>query len=238
MASLYDMSGHQLRKIAKAKGLSGKDLAEARGIRQETVSRHMNDRTSMNQEDYRAYAEILDVEATSLMARSLPTPLFGVVDRASVVHQRHASQVPLQISQPGPNPFGAASLAILHPKQKVSTATHDFCRLDIDDLQLDGMYLVHAASLGAKEIPHSCFSRLCLASVAIPDGHQWMLGYLYPEPENTDFDPLISSTFTIAPHLSGDSDLYKGMEVEAAAPILAKVYASELIGHEVFEANN
>ena len=137
MATIHDMSGNQLRKLSKLRGLSGKDLAEKRGIRQETVSRHMNDRTAMSQSDYQAYAEILDVDITSLMAQAMPSPVFGVMARSSVVHERHSSMPELGITFGGPSATGSVATVVLTPKQRVRTATHDFSRLSLDDLQMD-----------------------------------------------------------------------------------------------------
>ena len=244
MATIHDMSGNQLRKLSKLRGLSGKDLAEKRGIRQETVSRHMNDRTAMSQSDYQAYAEILDVDVTSLMAQAMPSPVFGVMDRSSVVHERHSSMPELGITFGGPSATGSVSTAVLTPKQRVRTATHDFSRLALDDLQMDGCFLIHKASLTSQEISHHCHARLCLASAEISeaDGHQWILGALYPEPETSvalgnKINPS-NMRYTIVPHYSdGDGGLFKSVKVEAAAPVLSKVYASSVICAELIESN-
>ena len=46
------MPGEQLRRWAREREMTGLQLAAARNIRPETVSRHMNDRTKMSDEDY------------------------------------------------------------------------------------------------------------------------------------------------------------------------------------------
>ena len=247
MSKVYDMSGNQLRHWAKVRQLSGKEIAKLRGIRPETVSRHMNDRHAMSQDDYAAYAEILGVDIASLVQRSTPTPVFGVLDRDSFVHQRHASQPPLALTFGGPSAIGSVSTAVLQPKQMVRTHTHDFSRLDMDDMQLDGCFFVHAASLSAKEVSHNCITRLCMVSAKVDGEHQWMFGYLYPE-----VDPLPGNShilahregagvsndrrYTLAPYWPDNiAGLIKGLEIEAAAPVLAKVYAPEIVGYDIAE---
>ena len=245
MTMIYDMNGNQLRKLVKAKGMTGAELAKLRGIRPETVSRHMNDRTAMSQADYQAYAEILEVEVTNLMAQATPTPVFGVMDRSSVVHERHSSMPELGITFGGPSATGSVATAVLTPKQLVRTATHDFSRLALDKLQLDGCFLVHKASLTSQEISHHCHARLCLISAQIEDqeSHQWILGALYPEPEasvalGNKINPA-NMLYTIVPHYAdGDGGIFKGVKVEAAAPVLSKVYAADVIGAEMFEVDS
>ena len=247
MPRVDSMTGNQLRHWAKQRGLTGTKLAELRGIRQETVSRHMNDRTAMSQEDYQAYAEILEIDVASLVQRSTPTPVFGVLDRDSFVHRRHASQPPLALTFGGPSAIGAVSTAILQPKQMVRTHTHDFSRLDMDDVQMDGCFFVHAASLSAKEVSHNCITRLCMVSAKVDGDHQWMFGYLYPEVEPLPVNSHILANregagvsndrrYTLAPYWPDNiSGLMKGLEIEAAAPVLAKVYAPEIVGYDIAE---
>ena len=238
MSNLYDMNGNQLRKAAKAKGMSGTDLAKARGIRPETVSRHMNDRTAMSHNDYQEYADILEVEVSNLMAAATPTPVFGVMDRSSVVHPRHASMPELGISLGGPSAAAAVSTAVLQPKQMVRTATHDFTRLKFEEVHMDGCFLVHKPSLTAQEISHHCHARLCLSSAQIHEGkaHQWILGALYPEPEPAALvGSKLNQRYTIVPYwASSDVGLFKSVKVEASAPVLAKIYAPDVIGASIF----
>jgi len=243
MSNLYDMSGTQLKKLAKARGMSGAELAKRRDIRPETVSRHMNDRTAMSQADLQAYAEILEVEVSNLIAQSAPTPVFGVLDRSSVVHPRHASQPPQGVTFGGPSAVGSVSTAVLQPKQMVRTATHDFTRLGFDDVQLDGCFFVHAASLVSQEISRFCHAQLCMSSAETSNGeYSWILGALYPQPENTFArhdkidDYRATRRYTIVPYwASSDIGLIEDVKVEAAAPVLSKIYAPEVIGIELHD---
>jgi len=239
MGNLFDMSGNQLRHWAKVRQLSGKEIARLRGIRPETVSRHMNDRHAMSQVDFAAYADILDVDVASLVSKSTPTPVFGVLDRSSFVHQRHASQPALIVSFGGPSAIGSVSIAVLQPKSMVRPGTHDFSRLTIDDVKMDGCFFVHAASLTAQEISDHCFTRLCMVSAKISGEHQWYLGYLYPEPGNSGpgrQNIASERRYTVSPYWpTEDSRLLNGLEIEAAAPVLAKVYAPEVVGYQISE---
>ena len=243
MGNLFDMNGNQLRKLVKAKGMTGAELAKLRGIRPETVSRHMNDRTAMSQADYQAYAEILEVEVTNLMAQATPTPIFGVMDRSSMVHERHSSMPEIGITFGGPSATGSVAIAVLQPKQMIRTATHDFSRLNLDEIQMDGCFLVHKASLTSQEISHHCHSRLCLSSALISEkeNFQWVLGALYPEPEAgvAIGNAVNHIRYTIVPYNSNsETGIFKSVKVEAAAPVLSKIYAASVVGAEMFEVDS
>ena len=234
-----NMPGNQLKQWAKQRGMSGAELAVARGVRPETVSRHMNDRTEMSMNDYTEYAQLLDVDVATLIVEPIPMPVFGVLDRQSFVHPRHQSQVPLQVSTGGGR-VSRASIAILQPRQFVVRAgdgAESYSRLPAEDMQSEGMFMVHAPSLSAKEIPQHCLSRLCLVSTVVDGRDTWLLGNLYLEPHHRIHSG--GETYSVAPYWrAGDVDILTGLTVEAAAPVMAKIYAPDVAGYVLEEVQS
>lgn len=230
------MPGNQLKQWARQRGISGQELAEKRGVRPETVSRHMNDRTEMSMHDYTEYAQLLDVDVATLIVEPIPMPVFGVLDRQSFVHPRHQSQVPLQVTTGGGR-VSRASIAILQPRQFVARTgdgAGSYSRLPAEDMQVEGLFVVHAPSLSAKEIPQHCLSRLCLISTVIDGRDAWVLGNLYQEPQHRAHSG--DDTYSVAPYWrAGDVDILAGLTVEAAAPVLAKIYAPSVAGYVLEE---
>ena len=232
------MTGNQLKQWAKQRGISGQELAEKRGVRPETVSRHMNDRTEMSMNDYTEYAQLLDVDVATLIVEPIPMPVFGVLDRQSFVHPRHQSQVPLQVTTGGGR-VSRASIAILQPRQFVVRAgdgAESYSRLPAEDMQSEGMFMVHAPSLSAKEIPQHCLSRLCLVSTVIDGRDVWLLGNLYQDAVHHHSG---SETYSVVPYWrSDDAEIMAGLTVEAAAPVMAKIYAPSVAGYVLEEQSN
>jgi len=74
------LAGKLLKKIAMEKGMSGKELANLVGVTPETVSRHMNGRTTMSKKDATKYAEVLSVPASIFTADQQQIPIKGFVD--------------------------------------------------------------------------------------------------------------------------------------------------------------
>ena len=240
------MPGEQLRRWAREREMTGLQLAEARGIRPETVSRHMNDRTKMSDEDYAAYAALLNIEPADLSAEPILVPVFGVIDRQSFVHVRHATQQPLAVAAGPGGSLLSKSLAVLQPRQFAGynhQADGDpavtYSRLGIDDLQMDGMFMCHEPSLRAQEVSRNCLSRLCLVSAVIDHQERWIMGTLYQEPavdapagtgNNNNF------SYAVSPYWkSSDAGLITGLRVEAASPVLAKIYAPFVAGYRLIE---
>lgn len=227
--------------------MTGLQLAQARGIRPETVSRHMNDRTRMSTEDYAAYAELLDIEPADLSTAPLLVPVFGVIDGQSFVHLRHATQQPLVVAAGPGGSLLSKAIAVLQPRQFAGynhQADGDpavtYSRLGIDDLQMDGMFMIHEPSLRAKEVPRGCLSRLCLVSAVIDRQERWIMGTLYQEPASDHAAgslPNNSYTYAVAPYWrSNDGGLITGLRIEAACPVLAKIYAPFVAGYRLTEA--
>ena len=232
------MTGNQLKQWAKQRGISGQELAEKRGVRPETVSRHMNDRTEMSMTDYTEYAQLLDVDVATLIVEKIKTPVFGVLDRQSFVHPRHQSQVPLQVTTGGGR-VSQASTAILQPRQFVTrtgSGAESYARLPAEDMQPEGMFMVHAPSLSAKEIPQHCLSRLCLVSTVIDGRDVWLLGNLYQDAIHHHSG---SETYSVVPYWrSDDAEIMAGLTVEAAAPVMAKIYAPDVAGYVLEEVQS
>ena len=148
----------------------------------------------------------------------------------------------ISITFGGPSATGSVSTAVLQPKQMIRTATHDFSRLNLDEIQMDGCFLVHKPSLTSQEISHHCHSRLCLSSALISEteNYQWVLGALYPEPEAgvAIGNAVNHIRYTIVPYNSNsETGIFKNIKVEAAAPVLSKIYAASVVGAEMFEIN-
>jgi hypothetical protein len=202
----------------------------------------MNDRTKMSDEDYAAYAALLNVEPSDLSAEPILVPVFGVIDRQSFVHLRHATQQPLAVSAGSGGSLQSKSIAVLQPRQFAGynhQADGDpavtYSRLGIDDLQMDGMFMIHEPSLRAKEVTRGCLSRLCLVSAVIDHQDRWIMGTLYQEPA---VNAAINSNFSyaVSPYWkSSDAGLITGLRVEAASPVLAKIYAPFVAGYRLIE---
>tara|TARA_R100000773_G_scaffold43934_1_gene43490 strand:+ start:1299 stop:1919 length:621 start_codon:yes stop_codon:yes gene_type:complete len=71
---------NQLKNLMMRKSVSGKEMAELRGITPETVSRHVTGKTQMKMEDAVQYAAILDCTAEEILFETRSVTLYGIAD--------------------------------------------------------------------------------------------------------------------------------------------------------------
>ena len=70
--------GNNLDEMIGQTGMSKKDVAEAKGVTPETVSRHIHSKISMTLQDVDDYARILECKPHEIAYSSPPIPIIGV----------------------------------------------------------------------------------------------------------------------------------------------------------------
>ena len=73
------MSKNNLKKLIKAAGLSHAQVADAKGIAPESLSRHASGRSQFSIEDAIDYAKILGVDPSAILFEDSDIPVFGKI---------------------------------------------------------------------------------------------------------------------------------------------------------------
>ena len=72
-----DIMPNNLDAVIRASGMTKKEVAQAAGVKAETLSRHIHGKVQMTLENAQKYADILNVNVQKVMFRNPPTPIAG-----------------------------------------------------------------------------------------------------------------------------------------------------------------
>ena len=71
--------GNNLDKMIRQSGMTNKQVAEEKGIKPETLSRHKSGAINISRQDAKEYAEILNCLPQQIMYQSKPIPMLGKI---------------------------------------------------------------------------------------------------------------------------------------------------------------
>ena len=207
-----------IRKAGKAK----KEVAAAKGVTPETLSRHMHGRIQMTMLDAEEYARILNVPVQRILFKEEPIPVIGdcLIKEKAIQRTLHDPQK-YQVYIPGA--FRNDNACFLWkcevPNQGMWYDWHDTIQLvklsPIVDKFVDPSAIQHIAAVKMKSPVEMYGEKLDIIA-----------GVLYPQPKGL---------WTVH---NGKMDLeYKDLELEWATPMTAVIFRPDLRGVVIEELN-
>jgi hypothetical protein len=209
---------NNLDTMIRRSGLLNKEVAERKGIRPETVSRHISGALQFTLKDAEEYAMILGCTAQDVLFVQNAVPLFGYLDNENVtaitpVEKERAFYLPWPTSK---------SRRVVISKHTAKNKHWANGR----------MYMFDSAPINKGEVDQDCYMNL---SIVLVDGHtQPQFAVVYPEPGGT-----FSLGFNTDTHTNTDQSLKPGGELSISrsglnllwgCPIVSCIFRSELIG--------
>ena len=185
---------NNLAALIKDSGMTKRQVAAARGVTPETLSRHIHSKVPMTVIDAEAYANILNTSAQHVLFAAKPIPIIGTAHICDVGVERR------MIDEPTEELF-------LHDSFSDDTAAF----LWSADEGYSGIWYDYAKAIQMvlrepiqKNFVHPfCVQELSIVKlnepVSIGDFKQWIIsGFLYPEPKNlyTIYNPKLDYTFS------------------------------------------
>ena len=207
-----------IRKAGKAK----KEVAAAKGVTPETLSRHMHGRIQMTMLDAEEYARILNVPVQRILFKEEPIPVIGdcLIKEKTVVRTLHEPQ---KYAAYIPGAFRNDNACFLwkcqNPNQGMWYDWHGCIQLvkhsPIVDKFVDPSAIQHIAAVKTKR-PVEFFG----------EEMTMIAGVLYPQPKGL---------WTVH---NGKMDIeYKDLELEWATPMTAVIFRPDLRGAVIEEIN-
>ena len=207
-----------IRKAGKAK----KEVAAAKGVTPETLSRHMHGRIQMTMLDAEEYARILNVPVQRILFKEEPIPVIGdcLIKEKTVVRTLHEPQK-YQVYVPGAFRKDIACFTWKCEKlyQGIWYDWHNSIQLvkhsPIVDKFVDPAAIQHIAAVKTKR------------PIKVEGEEMDMIaGVLYPQPKGL---------WTVH---NGKMDLeYKDLELDWATPITEQIFRPDLRGAVIEEIN-
>ena len=198
------MSKNNLKKLIKAAGLSHAEVADAKGIAPESLSRHASGRSQFSIEDAIDYAKILGVDPSAILFEDTDIPVFGKIYEGVDVKMVDASDT----------------------KQIVETSMRfpPYCGAFINERKVNNTFLdgsiviADCRPIQSKSIPQSANGRCCIVKTI--NGNLWQQT-VFPQPDNK------FTLSTMSGHVHQDEVLV------FACPVLFRVERPELLGIKV-----
>ena len=167
--------GNNLKYYIRLAGMTNAEVAAAKGIAPESVSRHVNGRSAMSVRDAVEYAAILQCQPEQLLFERTPLTVIGqLVDGEKV--DLYSEEDRFKMSVHASYPPGSRVLIRLWDKPA--------------DKPFSGMYMViDGRPIKSGEIPQSCFGKLvitCFQCEIDSCKEDWHYGYfvIYPMPDD------------------------------------------------------
>jgi hypothetical protein len=160
---------NNLDAMIRRSGLLNKEVAERKGIRPETVSRHISGALQFTIKDAEEYAMILECSAQDILFVQHPTYVFGYLDNHLVnvitpAEKQKAFFLPFPTNE-------TRKIVISQHTDKAKKWAND------------RMYMFDSAPINKGEVDPNCFMTL---SIFMIDRHtQPQMGLIYPEPGGT-----------------------------------------------------
>jgi len=195
---------NNLKQIAKRCGLTGKALAEERGITPETVSRHMTGRVRMSLEDAAEYAAILGCTAEEILFDPRTVPVFGLCNSEHVVTPISAADGAMSVTF---NLTMTPDVAAIIKRNGASAWNNGT------------IYFIPLGPVKDKAVDAQTTNRL---SVYRREDGAIQFGLIYPEPQGL---------FTVSDPWSGGA-IEQHLNLQWATPVLLQTYQNELLGVE------
>jgi len=210
---------NNLDAMIRRSGLLNKEVAERKGIRPETVSRHISGALQFTLKDAEEYAIILGCTAQDVLFVQQPTYVFGYLDN-SVVDVITPAEKQRAFFLPFPTSETRKIVISRHTEQSKKWAN-------------DRMYMFDSAPINKGEVDPNSYMTL---SIYMVDGQtKPQLGVIYPEPGG-----LFSVTSNSDSHTQRDQSVVtgvvgepvskiSGLNLKWACPIIICILRSDLI---------
>ena len=195
--------------IAKS-GLLKRDVAKAKGVVPETISRHCNGQLQFTLRDAEDYAKILDCTPQDILFAQTATQVFGYMDEGVIT----------PLTAENPESYYCPWVKVVN-QIVIGNHTHP------DKQFLNGsFYLFNDESIKKREINVGCFMKLSICK--FKNENKIVVRVIYPEP---------GGKYTLAPMAGmkpGEENperlILNKIELTWATPILSAVYQPELFG--------
>ena len=208
---------NNLDAMIRRSGLLNKEVAERKGCRPETVSRHISGALGFSVKDAEEYAVILGCTAQDVLFVQNAVPLFGTLD-ADVVNVRSTTEK--QIAYYIPYPLSDDKRIVLadHKNQNKKWAN-------------GRMYIFSNLCIEKQAVDENCFMRLSIMKIVGDSAVRF--GVPYPEPGGTfsvgfNHDTHTNTNQSRSRTLVKDN-VTRSVELVWATPILSCIFQPDLL---------
>ena len=205
MVGLSLIMANNLKHYIKLAGMTNGQVASAKGIAPESVSRHCNGRSQMSVRDALDYSEILGCPPEALLFEQPPLTVIGnMIDGATVnlfeEDQRYQMNVHASF------PKGCRLLKREWRNRSMRSYSDMFCVID-------------AKPMKSNTVPQAVYGKPAIVKYLYDD--VWTIGYfiIFPDPDGV---------FTLQGVYS--NELYRQVDVEWSCPILGVATRPDLLG--------
>ena len=164
--------GNNLKYFIKLAGMTNAQVAAAKGIAPESVSRHCSGRSQMSIRDALDYAAILECPPEALLFEKPPLVVIGKMTNGQMVELYDESER-----------FEVSVTATFGPGARLIDRVWD----DSNTACYDGMFTVlDARPMKTNTVPQAAYGKPCIVSFENPKSSQTEFGYyiVYPMPGN------------------------------------------------------
>ncbi len=210
---------NNLDAMIRRSGLLNKEVAERKGIRPETVSRHISGALQFTLKDAEEYAIILGCTAQDVLFVQQPTYVFGYLDN-SVVDVITPAEKQKAFFLPFPTTETRKIVISRHTEQSKKWAN-------------DRMYMFDSAPINKGEVDPNSYMSL---SIYLVDGQiRPQFGVIYPEPGGTFSVTSNSDSHTrmdqaVVTGVVGEPvNKTSGLNFKWACPIISCLFRSDLL---------
>ena len=206
---------NNLDTMIRRSGLLNKEVAERKGIRPETVSRHISGALQFTLKDAEEYAMILNCTAQDVLFVQKPTYVFGYLDD-TIVNVITPAEKQKAFFLPFPTSEHRKIVISRHKKNAKKWAN-------------GRMYTFDSTPINLGEVDQACYMNLSI--FLEKNSLQPQFGVIYPEPGGT-----FTIGFNIDSHVNTDQsakpggELVKrnGLNLKWACPIMSALFRPDL----------
>lgn len=211
---------NNLEQMIRRSGLLNKDVAERKGIRPETVSRHISGALQFTLKDAEEYAMILECTPQEILFVQAATELFGYLDN-DVVTPLSRTEKQVAFYMPWPVPANRKVVVAKHANNAKRWAN-------------GRMYAFDADPINRGEVDLACAMNL---SMFLIEGElKPRFGVLYPEPGgtyacgfNTDSHSKTDQTFQTG--VTGiPNQIRSHLNLSWGCPVISCIFRPDLTG--------
>ena len=208
---------NNLDAMIRRAGLLNKEVAERKGIRPETVSRHISGALQFTLKDAEEYAVILGCTAQDVLFVQNAVPLFGTLNQ-DLVHVRSITEKAISYYIPYP----------LSDDKRIVLADHTS---QFKKWANGRMYIFSNLCIEKQAVDENCFMRLSI--IKIKDDPHVRFGVCYPDPSGKFAIGFNSDTHTDtdqgASRPKTKYSVKRGLELVWATPILSCIFQPDLL---------
>ena len=209
---------NNLDTMIRRSGLLNKEVAERKGIRPETVSRHISGALQFTIKDAEEYAMILGCSAQEVLFVQQPIPLFGYLDDDNVTTiSKVEKERAFYLSWPCPE---TRRIVIAEHTKKAKQWANG------------RMYMFDSDPINKGDVDQDCYMNLSIFLVEGSSHPQF--GVLYPEPGGTytiGFNTDSHTKMDQSQQPGGELALKRsGLNLKWGCPIVSSIFRPDLVG--------